>query len=86
MTSVKSAVPTAVSRLNPFGSVTAAAAGGQDGDFRRAGPAAAPDCLQGSEAEVAGADRSEAHFLEAGIILNIGERAGNDVGRPGRTV
>ena len=57
-------------------------AGGQDGEFRRARPAIAIDLPQGREAEKPRVDRGERDLLERWIVPNVGECAGNDVGRP----
>jgi len=58
---------------SPENPSTTTPGGGQDGDFRRARPAAVPDGLQAGEAEIAGVHRSEAHFLETRVVLDVGE-------------
>src|ERR1017187_814093 len=51
----------------------AVSVGRQDGDFRRARPAAVPDGLQAGEAKVTSVHRREAHFLKRRVVLDVGE-------------
>ena len=61
---------TAVAAIAPSVAIPAS---GQDGDFSRARPAAFLDCMQRSEAEVTGADRSKGDFLQTRVVLDVGK-------------
>jgi RNase P subunit RPR2 len=60
------------SRLNPAGQHRSLICG-QNGNLRRTCPAAIPNGPQRGEAEVTRLHRSETHFLERRIVLNVRE-------------